>query len=88
MGGVRRIKRGDCVFTRAIRPSKTKSQSNQMTTSNTAGRSMFRKAAVGIAAVIAPLAIVIGISGFNAPAAEARSCQTYCTGNWCQTNCN
>ena len=44
---------------------------SNITAANTADRSMFRQAAVGITAAIAPLALVIGIAAMSMPAAEA-----------------
>ena len=54
---------------------------SNITATNTADRSMFRTAAVGIAAAMAPLAVVIGVAAMSIPAAEARYTQCHRIGN-------
>ena len=54
---------------------------SNITATNTADRSMFRTAAVGIAAAMAPLAVVIGVAAMNIPAAEAGYTQCNRVGN-------
>ena len=69
-------------------------QLNPMTVSNikvtnntsTVDRHLIRTAAYGIAAAIAPLAVVIGVAAMSIPAAEAGSTQCVRIGN--QVICN
>ena len=59
--------RGDDPHTSQLKPM----TASNITATNTADRSMFRTAAVGITAAMAPLALVIGIAAMSMPAAEA-----------------
>ena len=78
---------GECVLGDELHALQLKPMTaSSITATNTADRSMFRQAAVGITAAIAPLALVIGIAAMSMPAAEAG--YTRCTRIGNTVTCN